>query len=929
MASVVCWALLLIASSITNAQTVDPTTGNLINFSGTPTATTSNWNNVGHFGGSLTCWAPGQPGYCGPLPYVNANSYGAINFSYGQTNLNQIVDINKALVAGGSGVQLSGFNFSFRAKNGNGWDNGQQDYLDAYVKFYNAAGGVAATYDYGQYTNRKYNWTNFNFSETFANPVAASNYSVAQVGFIGRDTNGWAGPYGPEVTAVSFNLKYRVDPCTTNPAYAPTCAGFDKVITSNNVLPTTDTWSQTLYQAAAVNTALQNAGFGAQVHGMSYSFNWQVGNPQCTDWFIICWSTANSNLGVDVRMTANNGSVLLDRTYVYANQNTNGSVQDKMLLPTSLNQTALGNVSMQSWGWGDSSAGNFKISLIYTPDPCSANPLYSTTCTGYGAAFAKSLVSSAPVASVSTTSAVSSTDTSTTPAAVAPTSSASSTTSSTVAAAAPTTSTTDSGTQQSAAASQSSPAASAPVTSAAPSATNPQPKPGDVQVAGSTKPSSPSDSKNGPSALAMSVVAKEQSKVNATAAAAVAQANDAAASATAQALDTAQSVAGSAQAQSISASVAIATSNTSSTTSKTTSSSSTSVITLQANTQNSVASVSNQRGANKSSTTDVATSNSQSSGSADIVLKSNNTASSQVATTATQQTSAQTLPPAPKQQETSQSSVQQIETASLPITPKQQSQVVQTTIQSAQVAVALPTAPKQQSQNSQMQEQQTQTATLPPQPQRQQGVVQAAVQQAIVVVAPPQAPKQNQETSQIQTTTTAVAQQQSVQTTQPQPQVIQYTPPPQAPSQPEPSIDYSIFVQTNLDSMKKGNINIQAEPEVPKVETTRVGARSILNDYINAQAFMALQGIEQTQDGMIKRNVQPNEAANGVDIASIAIQPKGFDFYSQLSLQDAQFYKTEEIYKNQKTVDNERVLRGLVRGSDRLHQEMVDLQYIE
>ena len=67
---------------------------------------------------------------------------GSINFSYGQVNLNQVVNINNALSDAGVGVQVSGFNFGFRAKNGNGWDNGQQDYLDAYVKFYNSQAKV-------------------------------------------------------------------------------------------------------------------------------------------------------------------------------------------------------------------------------------------------------------------------------------------------------------------------------------------------------------------------------------------------------------------------------------------------------------------------------------------------------------------------------------------------------------------------------------------------------------------------------------------------------------------------------------------------------------------------------------------------------------------------------------------------------------------
>jgi hypothetical protein len=42
---------------------------------------------------------------------------------------------------------------------------------------------------------------------------------------------------------------------------------------------------------------------------------------------------------------------------------------------------------------------------------------------------------------------------------------------------------------------------------------------------------------------------------------------------------------------------------------------------------------------------------------------------------------------------------------------------------------------------------------------------------------------------------------------------------------------------------------------------------------------------------------------------------------------DVAFYAPKEIYKNQKTVDNARTLRGLQGGSDRLHQEMVNQQY--
>ena len=226
--------LVLLFSSYSNAQT-DPTTGNLINFTGNLTDTTSNWNN-GVYVNSLTCWQPGGPGNCGPNPNVQTN--GTINFSYGQVDLHQIVNINAGLASVGSSVRLSGFNFGFTAKNGNGWDNGQQDYLSAYVKIYNTAGSVVENYDYTQYTDRKYNWTNFNFNETFANSYVPSTLSTARVGFIGRDTNGWAGPYGPEIINVNFALKYTVkaDPCVSDPLYSPSCPGYATAYIKNQLL---------------------------------------------------------------------------------------------------------------------------------------------------------------------------------------------------------------------------------------------------------------------------------------------------------------------------------------------------------------------------------------------------------------------------------------------------------------------------------------------------------------------------------------------------------------------------------------------------------------------------------------------------------------------------------------------------------------------
>jgi hypothetical protein len=391
-------SLALLSASYSNSQTVDPTTGNLINSGTTPTDTTSTWNN-GEYVNQL-CFAAGDPGNCGPNPSIRNG--GTINFSYGTTDLNQVININRALAAGGTGVQLSGFNFGFSAKNGNGWDGGQQDYLAAYVKLYGSGGNEIANYDYSSATNKLYNWTNFKFSETFASPYVASSLSTAQVGFVGRDNNFWAGNYGPEIINVSFDLKYKVDPCTTNPAYSSTCAGFSSILNTNNLLDSTKGGSS-LNQAFAINTALQSAGVGATVHGFNYGFNWRVGQSfsGCTAWNqdgSCSWTMnipAYANATVSLTNNSSKPSLLYSQNYSFSGDNTSGSVSDKFLLPTSLNQSMLGmgRITGSASGTNSSIEGAW-ATMIYTADPCIANPLYSSNCKGYAFAMAKQLSAS-------------------------------------------------------------------------------------------------------------------------------------------------------------------------------------------------------------------------------------------------------------------------------------------------------------------------------------------------------------------------------------------------------------------------------------------------------------------------------------------------------------------------------------------------------
>jgi hypothetical protein len=354
------------------------------------------WNN-GVYVNQL-CFGAGNPGNCGPNPSIIPG--GRIHFSYGTADLNQIININNALSAGGTGVQLAGFNYSFWAKNGNGWDDARQDYLAAYVKLYGAGGNLIANYDYSSATDRKYNWTNFNFNETFATPYTASALSTAQVGMVGRDNNFWAGNYGPEVFDVDFRLKYKVDPCAQNPAYSSTCAGFGNILNTNNLLDSTK-GGASLNQAFAINTALESAGVGARVHGFNYGFNWRVGQSWygCTatnqdgscSWYMNVPAYANAT----VSLTNSSNQTIHSKSYSFTGDGASGSVSDKYLLPSSMNQSLLGTgrIVGSASGTGSSVEGAW-ATMIYTADPCVANPLYSSNCKGYALAMARQLSAS-------------------------------------------------------------------------------------------------------------------------------------------------------------------------------------------------------------------------------------------------------------------------------------------------------------------------------------------------------------------------------------------------------------------------------------------------------------------------------------------------------------------------------------------------------
>jgi hypothetical protein len=112
---------------------------------------------------------------------------------------------------------------------------------------------------------------------------------------------------------------------------------------------------------------------------------------------------------------------------------------------------------------------------------------------------------------------------------------------------------------------------------------------------------------------------------------------------------------------------------------------------------------------------------------------------------------------------------------------------------------------------------------------------------------------------------------------------------------------------------------------------TSQGTTSNKDANINLQNNTAQQGQQQdvaAKSGPAVRNGGRVEGMEGgPDPAQLARAPMDFNQYLNAQLKDAQFYSSKEIYGGQRNVDNQRLLRGLTGGSDRLHQQMIDQQY--
>ena len=142
--------------------------------------------------------------------------------------LSTTIAINQALQA--AGVQVNGFEYEWRVKNGNANIYGNQPGIDDFiieVDIYDAQGNVYATYQYDY--SYSHNWTTHSGQELFTDPFLPPSYfGSVEISAQGSDSANWQGWYGPEfnVQDSSFSVIFSANPCHNNPLYDPQCQGY-------------------------------------------------------------------------------------------------------------------------------------------------------------------------------------------------------------------------------------------------------------------------------------------------------------------------------------------------------------------------------------------------------------------------------------------------------------------------------------------------------------------------------------------------------------------------------------------------------------------------------------------------------------------------------------------------------------------------------
>ncbi len=354
-------------SAYSNAQTVDPVTGNLINSNG--------WHGVTY--GT-------HPGDCctgGPQPLYDTSN-NSINFSYGNYNVANLVDFYSNPTLNQPGVKIIGYNYSWTIKSES--QNGL-DPVNASIGLYAPTGSYIEGFNYPNMYSGTYSG-----SQNFTRPYGISEARYLQLNFQAVDSGFWAGYYGPQVSNISLAARYTVDPCVANPLYASHCPGFNDIVLSGNLVPNPTggaSWGSGINQTFAIATALQHGGMGVKVHGINYGFDAYVGDTYYAGAFWTDWRDPNLYVNVNVRDAAGNSIYSANRKSEFDDKPYWQTYNYSYVLPQTRNSLTLGNFEFTAQTQDAALITNMYARINYTPDQCVLNPLFSTSCTGYQQAY--------------------------------------------------------------------------------------------------------------------------------------------------------------------------------------------------------------------------------------------------------------------------------------------------------------------------------------------------------------------------------------------------------------------------------------------------------------------------------------------------------------------------------------------------------------
>lgn len=383
---------MLCFSQYSNAQQIDPTTGNIVYTDANPppggyAAQGASWtgpfigtysNGGGTSGGDVPAWNP---------------TTGTFMFGYNQGTVSYSTSIAAAFVNSGPGILVNGFTYS--------WNYYNQDMsrgtLSSNINITNSAGAVLHSYNYSM-PQTTAGWTNMSGVQNFGAQYSPLSLGQLNLSFTGKDDRWWAGYYGPQIKDIDVRLKYSVDPCAANPLYASHCPGFNDIVTSGNLVPNPGgyvSWGQSLNQTFSIANALQHGGIGVKVHGFEWGYETFSGNPYYAGAFWTDWRDPLVRTNVNIKDSA--GNSLYSVTRDYNDQEYWVGRNYSYMLPQSRNSLTLGNFEFSGQTWDYAGLGSMYARIQYTPDQCVMNPLFSTSCTGYAEAFFQQQCSANPL----------------------------------------------------------------------------------------------------------------------------------------------------------------------------------------------------------------------------------------------------------------------------------------------------------------------------------------------------------------------------------------------------------------------------------------------------------------------------------------------------------------------------------------------------